>query len=59
MRMLQRNDCIWLVLDAEHLLDLCGLNLLYPGLTSPDAFKQLKPIPWRQLLVLHRAMWID
>lgn len=57
VRLLQRNDCVWLIskllLAAEHLLDLCRLNLLYPGLTPSDAFKQLKPIPWRQLLVFY------
>lgn len=65
MYTLQGNDCVWLVskllLTAEHLLDLCRLDLLYPGLTSPDAFKQLKPIPRRLLLVFytHRAVWIE
>lgn len=67
MYTLQGNDCVWLVskllLTAEHLLDLCRLDLLYPGLTSPHAFQQLKPIPRRLLLVFythaHWAVWIE
>lgn len=57
MHTLQGDDCIWLVsklvFAAEHFLDLGRLDLLYSGLTSPDTFKQAKPIPWRQQLGLH------